>query len=456
MPSFSGQFEAQNPSGAVTQSGSCQVTFDDETFTLTPGSGPPLAIDLGDIDVFTPGDYDLALTLYTRQKLLLRQFGKSFQNLAHDLLEAYRQRLVKCLLLEDLSEVERFEGHAQLDSPSSSQRSFSSPAEIRLYRSNLAVLPTQATGVQWRLAEIDRVTFDEAAYALTLHSGAATLRLTKLAKRTRELHERVENGIAKISEKSAQALHRLLSFLTPGEFQQAAALLREGQPASFASLNGINAKVERALYENIVDEQLKPYCDSLRSSARSGSVYTGFKFIRGEEGESETAADESAKVGEENGAPSKTDTAADKSAKTTDEEEDQILHWFFFPLANPAGCSANLVAWEPASRGGRATYFFRLVPPDQSRLLADPTRGPAALDAAIRQLNRALVLLNFRREPIYLSDEKLETEPRYRRYSIACRKLPELGRLRSSFVGRALHTSPDAWQKQVDGFLSES
>src|SRR3990172_7823617 len=146
MPSFSGQFEAQNPGGPTNQSGPCHVTFDDETFTLTPGSGPPLAIDLGDIDVFTPGDYDLALTLYTGQKLLLRQFGKAFQNLAHDLLEAYRQRLVECQLLEDLEEVARFDGHAQLKLAASPERSFSSPAEIRLYRSNLAILPAQATG----------------------------------------------------------------------------------------------------------------------------------------------------------------------------------------------------------------------------------------------------------------------------------------------------------------------
>jgi hypothetical protein len=45
-------------------------------------------------------------------------------------------------------------------------------------------------------------------------------------------------------------------------------------------------------------------------------------------------------------------------------------------------------------------------------------------------------------------------QPRYRRYAIACRKIPELRRLRASFLGRAIHTSPTAWQKQVEGFLT--
>lgn len=440
MPSFSGQFELQQSGAATGQSGPCQVTFDDETLTLTPATGSALAIDLGDIEIFTAGDYDLALTLYTQQKLQFRQFGKAFQNLAHDLLEAYRNRVVECLLLEDLEEVARFDGHAQLDSKSSPERSFASPAELRLHRSNLAVLPTQATAAQWRLAEIDGVTFDEQAYAVTLHSGQDTLRVTRLAKRTGEFRERSETSITANREKAAQVLHRLLPFLTPGEFQKAAMLLREGQPASFGNLNGVNSKIERALYENIVNTQLKPYCDALREFAPAGSTYTGFKFIRQEEGESE----ETEGAAEAAAPPGEAKSAGDAGSGGVEP----ILHWFFFPVAKPSGNQPSLVAWEAASRGGRATYFFRLSPPGSS-----PNAGQD-FDSAIRQLNRALVLLNFRRAPIYLSDEKLEIDPRYRRYAIACRKLPELRLLRASFVGRAIHTSLEAWRKQVESLLA--
>ena len=69
-------------------------------------------------------------------------------------------------------------------------------------------------------------------------------------------------------------------------------------------------------------------------------------------------------------------------------------------------------------------------------------------------INRAIVLLNFRREPIYLPDDSLLIQPRFRRYAIACRKLPELVRLRSSFLGRAIHASNDTWQRQFEGFLA--
>ena len=451
MPSFSGQFELQTSAGSTEQRGACQITFDHETFTLTPVSGPPLAIDLGDIDIFTPGEFDLTLKLYTGQRLLLRQFGRAFQNLSHDLLEAYRKRLVECLLLEDLEESARFEGHAQMDSKTAPDRSFSSPAEIRLCRSNLALLPTQATSMQWRLAEIDSVTFDEQTYAITLQSGPDTITLTRLAKRTREFHERLESGITAIREKAAQVLHRLLPFLTPDEFQKAATLMREGQPASFGNLNSVNTKIERALCANIVDPQLKPYCDALGGLGPAGGAYTGFKFIREEEEESPAAEESSASI-PESGETIMAEESPAPETLVVDENQEPVLHWFFFPLSPRGGGAPKLVAWEAASRGGRATYFFRVVPPEQSGLAAD---GTESLDAAIAQLNRALVLLNFRREPIYLSSEKLETDPRYRRYAIASRKLPELRRLRSNFVGRAIHTSLDAWRKQVEGFLGQ-
>ena len=87
-------------------------------------------------------------------------------------MQTYRDRLVQCLLLEDLEEIERFEGHVHLEA---SEGSFSSPAELRLYKSNLAILPQEAVGLQWRLADIDGIEFDDAAYRLIIRSGSSQL-----------------------------------------------------------------------------------------------------------------------------------------------------------------------------------------------------------------------------------------------------------------------------------------
>jgi len=480
MPSFSGRFQYLNADGAPVQAGPCKLTFEAESLTVVPASGAPLAFDLGDIDVFAPADYELSLTLYTGKKIVLNQFGKASQNLRHDLLEAYRQRLIQCLLLEDLEEITRFDGFARLESPA---RTFSSPAEFRLYKSNLAALPTEATGFQWRLADIDAVTFDEANYAVTLQAADERLTVTKLAKRTREFSERLQEAVAQLTEKAAEALHNLFPFLNPDQFQQAAQLMKEGRAALLARLQAIHPKAAQALEENVVDRQLRPYFEALRQYTPAGWPYTGFKLLRKDEdregapespGDSPevSAAEETAREAmpegmqvsalrqAQGGERSRTAPGAEPAPEGAAEESAElpILHWFFFPLAATpsAKCPANLIAWESTSRGGRATYFFRLVPPEQARQLQDPARGPALIDAGVRQLNRAIVLLNFRREPIYLPDDALEIQPRYRRYAIACRKIPELGRLRASFLGRAIHTSLPAWQKQFENFLAKA
>jgi hypothetical protein len=131
MPTFSGRFQYLEETGAAAQSGSCRVTIEQEKLLLIPEKGPQLAMDLGDIDALSPADYQLSLKVYAGKTILLSQFGKTFQNLCHDLLEAYRGRLVQCLLLEHLEEIARFDGSAQLDS---AERTFSSRARSKSAR----------------------------------------------------------------------------------------------------------------------------------------------------------------------------------------------------------------------------------------------------------------------------------------------------------------------------------
>ncbi len=456
MPTFSGKFQYVNPDGSATQAGPCRVSFETDTLTLTPASGAPLALDLGDIDIFLAGDYELTLTLFTGKKILLSQFAKTFQNLCHDLLEAYRKRLLQCLLLEDLEEITRFDGTVRLESPG---RAFTSPAEIRLFKSNLAVLPAQATGLQWRLADIDSVSFDETSWTVTVASGEERLAFSKLGKRTEEFREKLTTTRDEVVQRGAETVHGLFPFLDPDQFQQAVVLMTEGRAASLNKLRALHPKVDQALAANIVDQKLKPYYDALMKHVPAGNYFSGFKFLRADE----DAAAKNAREQEASAADAEeakaAGTAAGEFAEDSElrdrSEEPPILHWFFLPLAAQAGASLpdNLVAWEATSRSGRATYFFRLVSPEQAAQLQDASKGPALIESAIRQLNRAIVLLNFRREPIYLPDDSLAIQPRFRRYAIARRNLPELVRLRSSFIGRAIHTTPEAWQKQFEGYL---
>ena len=449
MPDFSGKFQYLNAGGSVQQQGACRVQFDDETFTLTPESGAPMVFDLGDLNAVVAADWELGLPLYTGSSIVLRQFGKSFETLSHDLLESYRKRAIQCLLLEDLEELQRFPANFELTQAGSASRS--GPAELRLFKSNLAVLPSSSQSFQWRLSDVDTVNFDSDNYEVVLQAGEDRLKITKLAKRTEEFVANLREAMGALAAQSAEALHAIFPFLNPDQLQATAGLLREGQSASVAKLAAINPKISTALAANAVDKALKPFYDDLLAQTASGALYAGFKMIRPEDKEQDSD-DQS-----QDTASSDSDDAG-SNAPDADEDSPEVLYWFFFPIAGKSGGNepGNVVAWEASSRGGRATYFFRLLDPAKAAELKDPAKAPAVLEAGIRRLNRVLGMLNFRRRPIYLSDDDLDMNPKYHRYAIAARQIPELREVRASFLGRAIHSSHEAWQKQVEVILSKA
>ncbi|HYS12549.1 MAG TPA: hypothetical protein VEN28_04510, partial [Burkholderiaceae bacterium] len=121
--------------------------------------------------------------------------------------------------------------------------------------------------------------------------------------------------------------------------------------------------------------------------------------------------------------------------------------WFLCPIV-----ASNALAVEATTRAGRATYFFRIVPADEFRR----TKGTEMIDLArqrVHEVCRALVALSFKREPIYLGDDRISTGD-YARYRLALRVLSYLGATRAAFVGRAIHG--DNWNAQVDTALKKA
>ncbi len=400
MPAYSGKFQYLDSGGASLNQGSCQVSFDEETCIVTPSGGDALAFDLGDVDCVAPAEWSIVLTLFTGNRIELRQFGAAFARMAGELLAAWRDRTVRCLLLEDLEEVGRYEGAVN-----------GTNSQIRLYRSNLAILPLSGLPVQWRLAEIDSARFDDSTYALNLASGTRQLVISKLAKKTDEFRGRLGEMLDGIRTHTAEALHRTFPFLNPDQLQRLTKLMPEGRTVSLAAMAAIHPKLPEALVARAVDEPLKPYFEALRAKSVPNALMTGFKFIREDE---EPAEDES---GEPAGQPG--------------DSQPPLFFWFFFPIAGK-----TVLAWEATTGSGRATYFFR--------------SGETAEGTAER-LTRGLALVNFRREPVYLPDDSLELQPKSRRYAIGARKLPDLRELRASFLRRAIHSSLEAWTEQVRG-----
>jgi hypothetical protein len=449
MPAFSGTYQYLAPGRGAVQQGSAQVSFDREAVTIV-GPGPAIGFDLGDIDAFEAGDYDLCLRLYTGHAVRLERFGKAFQDLKRQLTEAYRDRLVQCLLVGDLDEVARYDGRVHLES---ARATCDGAAEIRLYESNVAVLPDAAPGFQWRLAEVEAVELDERDYAVVLRRRDETLHVGRLAKRTGEFADRLRGRIDALGERSARALHAVFPYLSPEQFRHLSALMREGTSAPLSALRAIHRLVEPSLLETVAERPLRPYIRALVDRGVAEGVYAGFKIIRRDVETGEDDGDEAAPQGAvapadeavPDGVESDATDAVPGAAVTDLGDGLEALLWVFVPLAPRAGGEPTHLAWEATTRGGRATYVFRMPAGDASA---------ARVEAAVRGINDGLVAVNFRREPVYLGSDTLESEARYRHYAIAARRVPGLATVRRAFAGRAIHRSLSAWRAQVDALVA--
>jgi hypothetical protein len=125
--------------------------------------------------------------------------------------------------------------------------------------------------------------------------------------------------------------------------------------------------------------------------------------------------------------------------------------WFLVPVfsLNPAE-PGNAIAMEASSMegSGRATYFFKIVSRQGYKNYKNLDDLQNDADKAIRRINRCMSIINFRREPIYMSDDQMAL-PENIKYRYAVNKIPALHELRRAFIGRVAHYSLQQWQEDI-------
>jgi hypothetical protein len=104
---------------------------------------------------------------------------------------------------------------------------------------------------------------------------------------------------------------------------------------------------------------------------------------------------------------------------------------------------------KPATTG--ATYFFRETGRKEYSQTKDEDLTKE-LDSFIKNINRSMIEINFRREPIYLTEDQLDSTE-YTQYRFAIEKIASLKTLRDQFIGRVIHSSKKQWKTDVTSLL---
>jgi hypothetical protein len=402
--------------GAEIEAGESVGRLEKENFTVLPKSGHALAVPYRDVLDIEETDYRINLVLSSKEKLVLFNLGYSYDDFLRMFMKLRNELLLKDLLMhEKLRKKEDVEAEFSYFDEDGKEKN-SGDCKVRLYETGLVVIPLRSEIFRIPYSDIE---IKEEDYSLVLTTDfGEKLTLSKMGWQ----HDPFKQMLTTINNELQSKVLALLQELFPNEnplqLRKIAQFMKEGKAASQSDIESVNLDLWLQLEKRLESAEIKEQYDFLKSLSQQKKACIGLK--RGLLGD------------------------------LTGE-----YVWFFIPIysVNPKE-PGNAIAMEAASEesGGKATYFFRIVSRGDYPNFKNIKDLHVAVDDFIKRMSRCMLDINFRREPIYLPDERLE-EPRHIQYRFAVQKLSSLRVLRSHFIGRVIHTSPEQWKNDVIDLL---
>lgn len=388
-----------------SETGKAEWSFDGEALLLVPDEVPPRGFSLRECSALSGDGHAIALA-FSGQTLSLQRLGQDGPSLLESLWRLWPPARAGALRLSGSGEPRRFRG-ALLEAAAPK------PCELLLYE-DLLVAAEEGSDLQpLFLSLLQRITFDETSYAVTLHGwDGRAVRVGKMAGETQAFLEAVKFARAGLVREAAEVAAAHLPGLSAAARAALSAVWLPGRMVAAADLEkacpGFGAAFEASWLSA-----------SLRK--REGRLLLGWAGGEGTWlGYGRPGLGLGAGTAEEE--PAEAGAQAPEDGEESRREAPDCLLWM---LCGRGG------AWllETLSEQGHATYRFEggeEMPHLASRLLCAP---------------------QFSREALYLPIERLAGERAD--LAVAARELGFLRELRARFKGRAIHAGLDRWKREA-------
>lgn len=381
---------------AETAAGEARARLTPETLILQPPYGDALVVPLRDITALDTGDTWIRIAMGTGETVLLSRLGYRFDDFLRNLQGERNELLLRDLLMQETRIAGGIRGRVRLGTPGAGDRE--DGCELRLYDTALVILPDGADPLRIPYGCIGEVREEDYQVLLTDDRGM-TVVLSHLGRGYGPFVRHLSETMNRLSARVQELVRDLVPGAGPGLLRRAGRLLREGRAARRSDLVALSPDL----------------WDSLESRIDRTGIGEEYRYLC-----SVGRADQTA--------------VGIKRGLTGDPGGEYI--WFLVPLPAPGTREpATVMAMEASpGGGGRATYFFRIAGPEEE---------------AAAEISRCMLSINFRREPVYLREDQLET-PHFARYRTAVERIPELGTLRERYIGRVFHRSQAQWEQDVE------
>ncbi len=353
-------------------------------------------------------NYRVSITASNGQNIALSQFGNKYDNFAKKLSESWGNALAKALLMEEANVLYEAPCFYAIQDPHAPGQT-PAPCRARIYETALVILPTSVLPIRFPFSQIQKVDLENFKVRLATRNGA-TIELSRLANATQFFVEKLRDSMKAVEASSIETIKANVPSATFDELQKLSWLMVEGRSASRKDVDqispGLWAKLEKSV-------DLSPLAESYRyiSSIRVSNL----------------------------------ECVGLRKAK------DAVYVWFMIPAMGSLSSGGNAVVMEVTSETGHATYLFRVMSRAEfATASAEKFSEQAAI--VLGDLNEAIIATGFRRKPIYLSDDQLNT-PEYSKYLYAADHLEPLKLLRDRFFARIIHDSLDQWKSDLTDAL---
>ena len=399
--------------------GDGDALLDAEKLTFLPTSGDPLLIPYRDIIQLSRVGYKINIVLVSKEKLTVFNLGFKYEDFFRNISNLNNEVILKDLLMNEVIHKSGIAADLVYLDVDKTEKALGQ-CELRIYETAAVIISSDGNFIRIPYSDLTQIRVE--AYKLILETdyGDSYL-LSRMGKELDTCYKMLNDLIKALSVKTQLSLQELLPIYDSSVIRKITKLMKDGRAARHMDIDLISPGIWTELEKKLDTFGMKEEYEYLASLGHSERMCIGMK--RGLMG---------------------------------DLTKEYI--WFLIPIfsANTAK-PGNAIAMEAtaAEGSGRATYFFKIMEPSIYKNLINQEELQAVADKSLKQINRDLISVNFRREPIYLTDEQLDSTA-YVAYRRAVSKVPSLQELRRLFIGRVIHSSLEQWKASITQLLESN
>jgi len=404
-------FTLTDANNSEVLTGEGRASLNERSIEIEPSKGNSISIPYFEVLKIFIGDYSVTLNLKMDEKLVLTRLGYEYENFLTNLYRLRNELLLKYMLMEEKNLAAGIEAYYRYDGEES--RKEEGPCEARVYESALVTLPKRSEPIRIPICYVRNFTSSD--YTSTIESEADTkLELSRMGEKSSFFERSFTKAIGEVSNRTQRHLSEVAPMIDQSRIRGAATLMSDGKAASRKELESISPELWSQIESRLKTIGMQEEYSFLDGLSTQKNVWVGLK--RGLMGD---------RTGE--------------------------YIWFVVPIydSDPKN-PGNAVVLEASSDTGtgRATYFFRLQ--DRATYGKGIELGSLSYkaDQFVKRTNQCMIEINFRREPIYLDDQKL-VDPEYEMYLYAAKTLTSLKFLREHYIGRVMHSSQEQWKNDT-------